>query len=262
VVEEFKSIPEKAVLIVDDNLIGGSKSHVKRTKDLFRALIEANTGKLWIAQTTLNMADDDELLQLAAKAGCAGVFIGFETATAEGLKEVNKKLNFGQDEDFKDCVRRIQKHGILVIGSFIMGLDVDREGIGTQIADTATAYGLDLINVLFLTPLPGTRLWDDWKSERRIAADAFPEEWDYYTLTFPVAEYKHLSWDDLFRENVACSRSFYSYPRMIGRMLHSLVRRRHPLYTIVSNLSIRATSLHPSKHMDSIKKEYCDRHRQ
>ena len=43
VVEEFKSIPEKAVLIVDDNLIGSSKAHIARAKDLFRALISANT---------------------------------------------------------------------------------------------------------------------------------------------------------------------------------------------------------------------------
>ncbi|MFC1672320.1 B12-binding domain-containing radical SAM protein, partial [Planctomycetota bacterium] len=101
VVEEFKSIPENAVLIVDDNLIGSSKDHIARAKDLFRALIKANTGKTWVTQVTVNMADDEELLRLAAQSGCAGVFIGFETATVEGLKEVNKHFNIQRGPDFK-----------------------------------------------------------------------------------------------------------------------------------------------------------------
>ena len=62
-----------------------------------------------------------------------------------------------------------------------------------RIAEAASRYGVDNLNALFLTPLPGTRLWDQMKSEDRIALDAFPEDWKYYTLTFPVARYKHFS---------------------------------------------------------------------
>ena len=70
VVEEFKSIHEKRVLIVDDNLIGTRPEHIARAKDLFRAMIHAKLRKKWIAQVTINMADDEELLALAARAGC------------------------------------------------------------------------------------------------------------------------------------------------------------------------------------------------
>lgn len=162
VVQELKLIREKYVLIVDDNLIGIRKDHIARAKDLFQAMIQANLGKKWVAQVTINIADDEELLRLAAKAGCIGVFIGFESPTEEGLVEVHKEFNIQKGRDFKAYVRRIQWHGISVVGSFIMGLDVDEQGIGQQIADTANRYGVDVINVLFLTPLPGTRCGKGW----------------------------------------------------------------------------------------------------
>ena len=90
VIDELRMIREKWVLIVDDNLIGTSPSHIARAKELFRAIIEADLGKNWICQVTINMADDEELLDLAARAGCRGVFIGFESPTAAGLAEVGK----------------------------------------------------------------------------------------------------------------------------------------------------------------------------
>lgn len=52
---------------------------------------------------------------------------------------------------------------------------------------------MENLNVLFLTPLPGTRLWEQMKAKDRIALDVFPEDWKCYTLTFPLARYKHLS---------------------------------------------------------------------
>jgi len=227
------------VLIVDDNLIGTSRKHLARAKDLFRAMIRARLRKKWICQATINIADDDELLMLAAQAGCKGVFVGFESPTEEGLAEVGKKFNLLKGRDFRASVARIQRRKIFVAGSFIMGLDTDERGIGKRIADTAERYGVDLLNVLFLTPLPGTRLWHEMESQGRIAADSFPEDWKYFTLTFPVARYKHLSWDGIFQEMDACDRRFYSLPQILRRIGRSLWRRRRPLFVAVSNLSFR-----------------------
>jgi radical SAM superfamily enzyme YgiQ (UPF0313 family) len=158
VVQEFQSINEKYVLAVDDNLIGTRPEHIARAKELFRAMAQANLGKEWVAQATINFADDEELLTLAVKAGCRGVFIGFESPTPEGLRELSKKFNLLKGRDFRASVRRIQQHNILVVGSFIIGLDIDEPGIGKHIADVANQYGVDNLNVLFLTPLPGTWL--------------------------------------------------------------------------------------------------------
>ena len=239
VVREFQSIREKRVLVVDDNLIGTRPEHITRAKDMFRAIAQAKLRKEWIAQATINFADDEELLALASKAGCRGVFIGFESPAPEGLLEIGKKFNLLKGRDFRASVRRIQRHNILVMGSFIIGLDVDEPGIGKRIAGVARQYGVDNLNVLFLTPLPGTRLWNQMTSQDRIALNTFPQDWKYYTLTFPVACYKHLSLDVIIQEMISCNRDFYSMPRILRRVFSSLWQRRRPLISMVSNLSYR-----------------------
>jgi radical SAM superfamily enzyme YgiQ (UPF0313 family) len=242
VVREFQLIREKHVLVVDDNLIGTRHEHIARAKELFRAMAQANLRKQWVAQASINFADDEELLALAVKAGCRGVFIGFETPTPEGLRELGKKFNLLKGRDFRVSVRRIQRHGIVVAGSFIMGLDIDEPGIGKRIAEVGSRYGVDNLNVLFLTPLPGTRLWDQMKSEGRIALDRFPEDWKYYTLTFPVARYKHLSLGGIIEEMMCCNREFYSVPRILRRVWGNVWQHRNPLISLVSNLSSRGNT--------------------
>jgi radical SAM superfamily enzyme YgiQ (UPF0313 family) len=239
VVREFQLIREDLVLVVDDNLIGTRSDHIARAKELFRAMIKANIQKKWVAQATINFADDEEILVLAEKAGCSGVFIGFESPTPEGLMEIGKKFNLLKGRDFRASVQRIQRHNILVAGSFIIGLDIDEPGIGARIAEVASQYGVDNLNVLFLTPLPGTCLWEQMKSENRIALNSFPEDWRYYTLTYPVARYKHLSLDGIIREMLTCSRNFYSLPRLVIRECSNLWHRRQPLINLVANLSYK-----------------------
>jgi len=239
VVREFQSIREKRVLVVDDNLIGTRPEHIARAKDMFRAMAQANLRKEWVSQATINFADDEELLALAAKAGCRGVFVGFESPAPEGLREIGKKFNLVKGRDFRASVQRIQRHNILVVGSFIIGLDIDERGVGKHIAEVARQYGVDNLNVLFLTPLPGTRLWDKMKSEDRVALDTFPEDWKYYTLTFPVARYKHLSLDGIIEEMISCDQDFYSMPRILRRVLGNVWHRRQPLISLVGNLSYR-----------------------
>jgi radical SAM superfamily enzyme YgiQ (UPF0313 family) len=242
VVEEFKSIPENRILIVDDNLIGRKPEHIERAKDLFRALAHAKTGKSWIGQTTINIADDEELLDLAASAGCIGLFVGFEAVTPEGLPEMGQKSAMMSGRDMRGSVERIQRRNILVVGSFIMGLDSDRPGVGKLIAEAAGRYGVDNMNVLFLTPLPGTRLWKQMSQEGRIPKNDFPGDWRYYTLTYPVAQYKHLSLGQIVREMGKCNGTFYSIPKILDRLARRLLARRNPLFTVVANLTSRKNS--------------------
>jgi radical SAM superfamily enzyme YgiQ (UPF0313 family) len=202
-------------------------------------MITAGLRKRWIAQVTINMADDEELLALAARAGCAGVFIGFESPTPAGLKEVGKKFNLLNGRDFAASVRRIQRHKILVAGSFIMGLDNDQPGIGRQIAAAAMHYGVDILNTLFLTPLPGTRLWTELEPAGRIAAGTFPDDWKYYTLTFPVARYRNFSAAELSHEMNACDGVFYALPHILERVWRSFWQRRNPLISLLGSLSYR-----------------------
>jgi radical SAM superfamily enzyme YgiQ (UPF0313 family) len=129
------------------------------------------------------------------------------------------------------------------VGSFIIGLDVDEQGIGKRIAVTAHRYGVDNLNTLFLTPLPGTQLWDRMKAEGRILLDKFPEDWGYYTLTYPVARYRRLSLEGIITEMNDCNRTFYSLPRIFSRVVRGLLHGHIPLISLIGNLSYRSNSL-------------------
>lgn len=129
---------------MDDNLIGTRKEHIARAKDLFKAMIKADLDKKWMTQVTINMADDEELLRLATESGCFGVYIGFESISENGLVEINKNFNIKKTHGIKESIKRLHRHRILVCGSFIMGLDVDKKGIGRQIAAAAR----QVINIL------------------------------------------------------------------------------------------------------------------
>jgi radical SAM superfamily enzyme YgiQ (UPF0313 family) len=239
VISEFEMIQERFVLVVDDNLIGTRRDHIARAKSLFRAMIDADLDKRWFCQATINMADDEELLTLARRAGCIGVFIGFESITAEGLVEVRKKYNLKKGRDFRESVRRIQRHHITVAGSFILGLDVDRKGVGHRIAETAGRYGLDFLNVLYLTPLPGTRLWQAMEEGEKLAATDFPEDWQFYTLNHPVIRHGHLTPEEIRGEMRSCMEEFYSLRRVVSRVLRNVWRRCEPKLTLAGNASFR-----------------------
>jgi radical SAM superfamily enzyme YgiQ (UPF0313 family) len=243
VLEEFKLIREKHVFIVDDNLIGIGSEDISFCKNLFRAMINAKIPKKWIAQVTVNMADDEELLHLASQAGCVGIEIGFESDSREGLLEIEKGYYARPGRDFQAAVRRIQRHGILVAGGFMIGLDVHERGVGKQIAIAAENYCLDVLNATFLTPLPGTRLWEKMQSEQRIVCNQIPQDWKYYTLEFPVVRFMNLSWTDILEELKICYRTFYSYPRLLKRVFRNLLEKRKPITTLGVNLSCRQGGL-------------------
>ncbi|MBZ5524358.1 MAG: B12-binding domain-containing radical SAM protein [Acidobacteriia bacterium] len=251
VIRELRLIQEEVILFVDDNLIGTRRDHLAYSKDLFRAMIREGLTQPWICQATINFADDDEMLELAARSGCQGVFIGFESPTVEGLMAVGKKFNLQKGRDFHESVHRIQQHGMCVVGSFIIGIDTDRRGIGETIAHAAKEYGIDAANVLILTPLPGTRLYAQMEREGRIRSNDYPQDWKYYTLTYPVASYNHLTWAELIEEVNRFNDRFYSYPQIFRRMLQLARNTRSPktlLIALVANLSYRSNH-HLDKHL-------------
>ena len=133
----------------------------------------------------------------------------------------------------------MQRRGILVHGAFIIGLDVDKKGVGRRIAEAAIAYGLDSFAVTMMTPLPGTRLWETMEAAGRISANSFPEDWKYYTLAYPVPSYMHLSWSELIDEWISSLRTFYSYPRIFSRVVTSAIRSRRPFGVLVTNMVFR-----------------------
>lgn len=190
VVAELKTIRARDIILVDDDLNGFSRRAKERCLALFRAMIDAGLDKRWITQVTINFGDDDELLRLARAAGCAGVFIGLESTDTASLALIRKdgKSRRRGVEYYADNLARCHAHGIGVVGSFILGIDTqDMSTIVDEILAFAERTELDALNPTILTPLPGTRDYRQLDAEGRILFKNYPEDWEKYTLAFPVS---------------------------------------------------------------------------
>ena len=135
----------------------------------------------WFTETDISVADDPELLDLMAKAGCRQVLIGLESPGASALEEMEMRANFKarRAEGYAPALKRIQAHGITVNGCFILGLDEHGPEVFGQVLDYARSIPLYDVQITILTPFPGTPLYDRLLAEGRLIE---PERWDLCTL--------------------------------------------------------------------------------
>jgi len=158
-----------AVFIVDDNFIGNKP----RVKEMLPKLIawqkEHGYPFKLFTEASVNLAADDELLVLMRDANFFKVFLGIETPIAESLEECRKTQNTGVD--LAEAVRKIQRHGMQVMGGFIVGFDTDPKHIFTAQVDFIQKTGIVTAMVGLLNALPKTALWYRLEKEGRILRD-------------------------------------------------------------------------------------------
>jgi radical SAM superfamily enzyme YgiQ (UPF0313 family) len=178
--KEFQALYDagwrKSVFIVDDNFIG-NKGEAKRLlpvlaqwqqkhKYPFTLLTEAST----------DLANDEDLMQMMSRANFFKVFLGLETPHRESLKECGKFQNASRD--LITAVHTIHRHGMQVMGGFIVGFDNDTETIFDAQINFIQQIGVVTAMVGMLTALPQTRLWHRLKAEGRLLCDATGENTD------------------------------------------------------------------------------------
>jgi radical SAM superfamily enzyme YgiQ (UPF0313 family) len=155
-----------SVFIVDDNFIGNKK----RVKGLLRQIIEwqgARKRKFsFFTETSVDLAEDEELMDLMAEAGFTRVFLGLETPSPEGLKECGKHQNLKRS--LSESVRIIQNHGLAVMGGFIIGFDSDPSDIFETQVNFIQKTGVVTAMIGLLTAIPRTRLYKRLEKEGRI----------------------------------------------------------------------------------------------
>lgn len=193
IIEEWNGCPKRFVFVVDDNFFGVGPSHAAWAKELLREIIKRGKKRLWFSQTTINMGDDAEGLRLAYRAGCRGMFIGFETFNRETLKDYHKGINRNNLSRYKELVEGFHKAGISVFGGFIIGADQDDETTVAETAIQSVKLGIDTIQITNLTPLPGTKMYDRYLAEGRIFATNYPEDWERYTFVETVYHPKRIT---------------------------------------------------------------------
>lgn len=184
VVDELESIPHKRVFFVDDNIIGYGEKAAERAVALFKAIIERGVKKDWLCQASMNFAENEEVLEYAARSGCRVVFLGVEAESSEALEEVNKRPNLRIGVDgYEEAFRRINRHGIAILGSFVYGMDSDTPDALRRRTEYILNSAVDVVQLTFLTPLPGTRLFNTLRDEGRLLYTDFPADWDRYYMT-------------------------------------------------------------------------------
>jgi radical SAM superfamily enzyme YgiQ (UPF0313 family) len=170
VVRELDALVEagwrESVFIVDDNFIG----HKTKAKALLRALIAWRRHRAvqipFVAETSLNLVDDEELLRLMVEAGFKKVFVGIETPMSESLAECGKVQNTGRD--LVAAVKTMQNAGLEVMGGFIIGFDNDQPNIFERQWAFIQETGIVTAMVGLLNALPKTRLFTRLSAEGRI----------------------------------------------------------------------------------------------
>lgn len=154
------------VFFVDDNFIG-NRAALKT--ELLPALIQwqkGGRGTPFYTEASINLADDEELMQLMVAAGFNQVFIGIETPEEAGLAECHKRQN--QKRDLVADVKRIQRAGLEVQGGFIVGFDSDTPATFVRQSEFIQRSGIVTAMVGLLQAVPGTKLYQRLKSQGRL----------------------------------------------------------------------------------------------
>ena len=157
------------VFIVDDNFIGNKKNVRQLLPALARWQKENGHPFSLITESSVNLADDEPLLDSMRNAGFRRVFLGIETPVEESLKEAQKSQNRG---NLLDSVKKIQSYGMEVMAGFIVGFDNDPEDIFERQIDFIRKSAIPLAMVGLLNALPDTQLWKRLEREGRLLGEA------------------------------------------------------------------------------------------
>lgn len=201
VLDELETIEHEKIYFVDDNLIGYGKRSEQRTIALLQGMIDRGIKKQWFCSASMNFADNEHVLELAAKAGCVMVLLGIESERIDQLEETNKRMNIKIGIDHYDEVfRKIHKYGISVLGAFIYGLESDTPETMARRTEYINNADIDAVQATVLTPLPGTGLYKRMLAEGKITHCSYPEDWQKYDFAEIVFEHKMMERDEFSRE--------------------------------------------------------------
>jgi radical SAM superfamily enzyme YgiQ (UPF0313 family) len=215
----------ESVFFVDDNLIGNRK---QLKEDLLPALIEWRKGKVGMTfntEVSINMADDEELMQLMVNAGFDTVFIGIETPNEDSLAECNKKHN--KNRDLIENVKRIQRRGLQVQGGFIIGFDHDTPSIFQQQIEFIQNSGIVTAMVGLLQAPVGTRLFERLRLENRLHGNMTGDNVDGTTNIIPT-----MNLDVLHKGYQSVVRYLYTPKNYYARVKTFLSEYKAPKFTV------------------------------
>jgi radical SAM superfamily enzyme YgiQ (UPF0313 family) len=209
VVADIRQFGAKKLIFVDLNLIADRDYAVR----LFEALVPLKIQ--WYGLSTVLLADDEPLIDLAARSGCRGLLMGLESLSSRNLRESRK--GFNSPTSFARVVAKLHEHGIALQGCFVFGLDEDTPEVFLETAKFAVEAKIDLPRFAVVTPFPGTPLFQRLHREGRILTT----NWEFYDGQHVVFQPMHMSVDELQRGTEQAWRHAYSYASIARRIRSS-----------------------------------------
>ena len=180
-----------SVTIVDDNFIGNKKEiKYHLLPAMFEWMQSHKFPFSFNTQTSINLADDEELLSLMTQTGFSSTFIGIETPAEESLQECHKVQN--KNRDLLHSVKKIQKAGMQVSGGFIVGFDSDSPSVFQQQIDFIQKSGIVSAMVGLLNAPKNTRLYTRLEKESRLTTEATGSNTDFSMNFVPKMNYQEL----------------------------------------------------------------------
>jgi radical SAM superfamily enzyme YgiQ (UPF0313 family) len=208
------------VFFVDDNFIGNKRA---LKEELLPALIQWQKGRRgtpFFTEASINLADDEELIQLMVKAGFTQVFVGIESPDEASLAECNKRQN--QRRNLVADVKRIQRAGMEVQGGFIVGFDSDAPTIFARQIEFIQQSGIVTAMVGLLQAIPGTKLHQRLQAEGRLLGQSSGNNLDGTTNFIP-----RMNWETL-REGYRNLLGYIYAPGPYYQRIRTLLREYAP----------------------------------
>jgi radical SAM superfamily enzyme YgiQ (UPF0313 family) len=209
VVADIRQHGARKLIFVDLNLVA-DRGYAMR---LFTALIPLKLQ--WYGLATVLLADDLELLELAARSGCKGLLMGLESISPQNLRESRK--GFNSPEKFVGVVERLHEHGIALQGCFVFGLDHDEPDVLLKTAKFAVQAKIDLPRFAIVTPFPNTALYKRLLAEDRILT----KNWELYDGQHVVFRPAKMSIQELQQGTETAWKHAYSFSSIAKRISHS-----------------------------------------
>lgn len=193
VIKEISRFEHRRLFFYDDTF----NANKARTRDLLEKMIEHMITPKWVAMARADVAKDEELVALMARANCHKLCIGFESLKPEVLESYNKKQT---PEDISPCIKILHKYGIKVHGLFIS------EGY----TNAYNKLGIDSLQLSILSPVVGSKFYTTLKNSGRFIIDKFPADWSLFDGCHVVYWPDNLSPVEMQRQTIQAMRNFYS----------------------------------------------------
>jgi len=217
---------------VDDNFIGNKKNLRTLLPRLKAWLEERNYPFEFSTEASVNIADDDQLLQAMKDTNFFGIFVGIESPDPETLVQMKKKQN--TKRNIAECIHKIYSYGMFVTAGFIVGFDTEKVSMGQAMIDFIEETNIPVCMVGLLYALPGTQLTRRLAKEGRLheGHDVMKVEGDQCTLGCNFDTKRPLR--DILVDYKAVLEQVYSPTAYAGRLSRLAVMldrsdRRHEL---------------------------------